>query len=73
MTTSNSEMRPTEPCTDLCEDCNERPITGLDARCDSCRDNANERAYERQQSECFRGGEYAGWLASEQEKARRLK
>jgi hypothetical protein len=53
--------------TDLCEDCNERPITGLDARCDACRENANERAYDRSMEEpTYRGTESAGALAEEQ-------
>jgi hypothetical protein len=57
--------------TDLCEDCNERPITGLDALCDSCRDNANERIYERQLSGCFRGREAASALAESQARIQR--
>lgn len=56
---------PTE--TDLCEDCDERPITGLDARCDVCRENANERAYDRSMEEpTYRGSEYAASVAAEQ-------
>ncbi|MCU1313401.1 MAG: hypothetical protein JWM54_1158 [Acidobacteriaceae bacterium] len=53
--------------TDLCEDCDERPITALDARCDVCRENANERAYDRSMEEpTYRGGEYASAVAAEQ-------
>jgi hypothetical protein len=55
-----------EEHTDLCETCDERPITGLDARCDTCRDNANESAYERSLGECLRGGEYEASVAAEQ-------
>ncbi len=58
--------------TDLCEDCDERPITGLDARCDACRENANERAYDRSMEEpTYRGGEYASALAEEQARIQR--
>lgn len=57
--------------TDLCEDCNERLITGLDALCDTCRENANERAYEREQSECFRGGEAEAYRAEQQARLQR--
>jgi len=52
--------------TDLCEDCNDRPITGLDALCDVCRNLANERAYQRDMEEpMFRGGEAAAYEAEE--------
>ena len=37
------------------------------------RDNQAEAAYERSLGECFRGGEYAAWLAAEQAEARKLK
>lgn len=36
-------------------------------------DNAAETAYERDQGECFRGTEYAGYLAGQQAEAQRLK
>lgn len=61
----------TEGVTDLCEDCNECPITGLDARCDDCRQNAAERAYESDQGECFRGGEAAAYEAEEMARIQR--
>lgn len=64
--------RPSDSVTDLCEDCNERPITGLDARCDSCRENANERAYDRSIEEpTYRGGEYESAVAEEQARIQR--
>jgi hypothetical protein len=57
---------------DLCEDCNERPITGLDARCDTCRENANERAYDRSMEEpTYRGTEAASALAESQARIQR--
>lgn len=36
-------------------------------------ENAAESAYERSPSECFRGTEYAGYLAAQQAEAQRLK
>lgn len=60
--------------TDKCEDCNERLITGLDARCDPCRNLADERAYERSENEAmFRGGEAAAYEAEQMAEARKLK
>lgn len=59
------------PVTDLCEECEEHPITGLDARCDNCRENAQERAYERSMEETYRGGEAASALAEEQARIQR--
>jgi hypothetical protein len=58
--------------TDLCEDCNERPITGLDALCDVCRNLANERAYQRDMEEpMFRGGEAAAFEAEQMARIQR--
>lgn len=61
----------TLPITDLCEDCDERPITGLDGRCDDCRSIA-ERNYDRYMEEpAWRGGEAASALAEEQARIQR--
>jgi ribosomal protein L37AE/L43A len=63
----------------MCDVCNrERPctedeVTG-DLVCQSCRDNAAEAAWERQQEEpTFRGNEYEAHLAREMAEARKLK
>jgi len=49
----------------------------FEERCEEClashEQNAAEAAYERQQEEGFRGGEYAAWLAAEQAEAQKLK
>lgn len=74
MSNSENVALPTDPngVTDLCEDCNQRPITGLDARCDACRENANERLYGLYMEEpAWRGGEAAGALAEEQARIQR--
>lgn len=71
---SQPVIRTTDAITDLCEDCNERPITGLDARCDTCRENANERLYDQYMEEpTHRGGEYAASVQRELAEARKLK
>jgi hypothetical protein len=67
MATEANRTHTTDLITDLCEDCDERPITGLDARCDTCRQNADESAYERSLGECYRGSEAAGALAESQD------
>lgn len=65
---------PTLPVTDLCEDCDQFPITGLDALCDVCRNIANERAYDRDMEEpAYRGDEYAVSVVHELAEARKLK
>ena len=51
--------------------CTEDEATG-EIICESCRDNAAELAYERQQEEpCFRGGEWAAAQAHEADWIRR--
>ena len=55
-----------------CERC-ERPAIDGEALCAECEQNRAEAAHERSQEEGFRGTEAAGFLAEQQEAARKLK
>ena len=57
----------------LCDECQKFPRVDGEELCRDCLDNHAEAAWERQQGECFRGGEAAGYLAEQQAERQRLK
>lgn len=71
---SQSHPLPEDTKCDICNrirPCLEEDVTG-DMVCKSCRENAAEAAYERQQEEpCYRGGEWAAAQAAEADWIRR--